>query len=82
MTTINPAVVPQPSFYGDYEKEEEPTNWIRKYQLSLPPSYSDAEKINRFELQCAAASPAEEWFASLPTPDKATWTAFLAAFKV
>ncbi|KAG1856825.1 hypothetical protein C8R48DRAFT_674798 [Suillus tomentosus] len=81
MTTI-PAVVPQPSFYGDYEKEEEPTNWIRKYQLSLPPSYSDVEKISRFELQCAAASPAEEWFTNLPSTDKTTWTNFLAAFKV
>ncbi|KAG2095266.1 uncharacterized protein F5147DRAFT_656917 [Suillus discolor] len=81
MTTI-PAVVPQPSFYGDYEKEEEPTNWIRKYQLSLPPSYSDVEKISCFKLQCAAASPAEEWFANLPSTDKTTWTNFLAAFKV
>jgi hypothetical protein len=60
MTTNNPAVVPQSSFYRDYEKEKEPTNWIRKYHLSLLPSYSDAGKINQFELQCAAASPTEE----------------------
>ncbi|KAG0695492.1 hypothetical protein DFH29DRAFT_880026 [Suillus ampliporus] len=82
MATSTSAVVPQPSFHGDYEKEEEPTDWIRKYQLSLPPSYSDMDKINRFELQCAAASPAEEWFTSLQIADKATWTTFLAAFKI
>ncbi|KAG1739438.1 uncharacterized protein EDB91DRAFT_1248793 [Suillus paluster] len=82
MATSTSAVVPQPSFHGDYEKEEEPINWIRKYQLSLPPSYSDADKIAWFELQCAAASPAEEWFTSLQAMDKATWVTFLAAFKI
>ncbi|KAG1745382.1 uncharacterized protein EDB91DRAFT_1246249 [Suillus paluster] len=82
MATSASAVVPQPSFHGDYKKEEEPTNWIRKYQLSLPPSYSDADKIARFELQCAATSPAEEWFTSLQAMDKATWVTFLAAFKI
>ncbi|KAG1729627.1 uncharacterized protein EDB91DRAFT_1252946 [Suillus paluster] len=82
MATSASAVVPQPSFHGDYEKEEEPTDWIRKYQLLLPPSYSDADKIAWFELQCTAVSPAEEWFMSLQATDKATWVTFLAAFKI
>ncbi|KAG2144245.1 hypothetical protein DEU56DRAFT_754307 [Suillus clintonianus] len=60
MATSTTTVTPQPSFHGNYEKDEEPTNWLRRYQLSLPPSYSDSDKIERFELQCAAASPAEE----------------------
>ncbi|KAG1770161.1 hypothetical protein EV702DRAFT_1202571 [Suillus placidus] len=82
MATNTSAVTPQPSFHGDYKKDEEPTNWLRKYQLSLPPSYTDMDKINCFELQCAAASPAEEWFTNLPTADKSTWAAFLVAFKI
>ncbi|KAG1775750.1 hypothetical protein EV702DRAFT_1046647 [Suillus placidus] len=81
MSTTTAAVTPQSSFYGDYEKGEEPTDWIRKYQLSFPPSYSDTEKIARFELQCAAASPAESWFTNLPATDKASWAQFLAAFR-
>ncbi|KAG1809233.1 hypothetical protein EV424DRAFT_1350077 [Suillus variegatus] len=75
-------ITPQPSFYGDYEKGEEPTNWLRKYELSLPTTATDTDKLSRFELQCAAASPAESWYASLPATDKATWAAFRAAFKV
>ncbi|KAG2047564.1 hypothetical protein BDR06DRAFT_976616 [Suillus hirtellus] len=53
MTTITLAVVPQLSFYGNYEKEEEPTNWIRKYQFSLPLSYLDADKIMHAKLMVA-----------------------------
>lgn len=40
------------------------------------------DKINCFELQCAAASPAEEWFTNLPAADKLSWTTFLVAFKL
>ncbi|KAG0706448.1 hypothetical protein DFH29DRAFT_872228 [Suillus ampliporus] len=75
-------IIPQPSFYGDYKKGEEPTNWLRKYELSLPTTATDTDKLSQFELQCAAASPAESWYASLPPTDKATWAAFRAAFKV
>ncbi|KAG1854087.1 hypothetical protein C8R48DRAFT_675684 [Suillus tomentosus] len=78
----NMTITPQPSFYGDYEKGEEPTDWLRKYELSFPPSATEADKLSRFELQCAAASPAETWHANLPASDKATWSAFRAAFKV
>ncbi|KAG1837907.1 hypothetical protein DFJ58DRAFT_846271 [Suillus subalutaceus] len=81
MAAATQAVVPQPSFYGDYENGEEPTNWIQKYDLLFPPSYMDVDKINRFELQCAAASPAEMWFATLGTAEKASWATFLAAFR-
>lgn len=81
MSTPSAAIAPQPSLYGDYENGEEPTNWFRKYQLSLPSSYSDVDKISRFELQCAAVSPAEVWFASLTTVNTASWSAFITAFK-
>ncbi|KAG2127669.1 hypothetical protein DEU56DRAFT_758556 [Suillus clintonianus] len=81
ISTATPAVVPQPSFHGDYEKCEESTNWIRKYLLSFPPSYSDVDKITWFELQCAAASSVEAWFTALPAADTALLTAFITAFK-
>ncbi|KAG1841077.1 hypothetical protein C8R48DRAFT_781530 [Suillus tomentosus] len=67
---MSTTITPQPSFYRDYKKSEEPTDWIRKYELSFPSTSTDSEKINRFELQCAAASPAESWFATLPASDK------------
>ncbi|KAG2058528.1 hypothetical protein BDR06DRAFT_968530 [Suillus hirtellus] len=75
-------ITPQPSFYGDYKKSEEPTDWIWKYELFFPSTSTDSEKINWFELQCAAASPAESWFATLPASDKTSWTTFLAVFKL
>ncbi|KAG1846476.1 hypothetical protein C8R48DRAFT_677810 [Suillus tomentosus] len=78
---MSSTITPQPSFYGDYEKGEEPTDWLRKYELSLPTTTTDTDKITHFELQCTAASPAETWFASLPTVDKASWIAFRAAFR-
>ncbi|KAG2100648.1 uncharacterized protein F5147DRAFT_776853 [Suillus discolor] len=81
MSTNAPTITPQPTFYGNYKKGEEPTNWMRNYQLSFPSSYSDAEKITQFELQCAAASPAEAWYATLTGADTATWSAFLTAFR-
>ncbi|KAG1777133.1 hypothetical protein EV702DRAFT_1045527 [Suillus placidus] len=81
MATTTQAIVPQPSFYGDYEKGEELTDWMRKYELSFPPSYSDMDKVARFELQCAAASPAETWFTNLSAADKGSWTTFRTAFR-
>ncbi|KAG2117458.1 hypothetical protein DEU56DRAFT_761388 [Suillus clintonianus] len=59
MSTNSTTITPQPSFYGDYEKGEEPTDWIRKYQLSFPSSYSDGEKIARFELQAVTLKEEE-----------------------
>ncbi|KAG1895070.1 uncharacterized protein F5891DRAFT_1194579 [Suillus fuscotomentosus] len=77
MTTI----VPLPSFYSDYEKEEEPTTWFRQYQLSVTvANLSFQDKIDRFELQCAAGSMAEVWVRSLTAADKASWSTFAAAF--
>ncbi|KAG1860088.1 hypothetical protein F4604DRAFT_1684465 [Suillus subluteus] len=81
MSSIVPAITPQPTFYGDYEKGEEPTNWIKNYLLSFPPSYTEAERISRFELQCAAASPIKAWFTMLTTTETALWATFAAAFK-
>ncbi|KAG2056678.1 hypothetical protein BDR06DRAFT_1005967 [Suillus hirtellus] len=81
MSTNIPTITPQPTFYGDYEKGEEPTNWMRNYQLSFPPSYLDAKKIMQFELQYAAASPAEAWYATLMLAETASWSMFLAAFR-
>jgi hypothetical protein len=76
MTTITPL----PSFYGDYEKDEEPTDWFRQYRLSLPSTFSDQDKIDHFELQCAAGSMAEVWVQNLPSACKATWATFTQAF--
>ncbi|KAG2158715.1 uncharacterized protein EDB93DRAFT_1245943 [Suillus bovinus] len=86
-TTIPPpaaiamaTITPLPSFYGDYEKEGEPTDWFRQYRLSLPSTFSDQDKINRFELQCTAGSMAEVWVQNLPSASKATWATFTLVF--
>ncbi|KAG1879696.1 hypothetical protein C8R48DRAFT_668486 [Suillus tomentosus] len=81
MTTNAPTITPQPTFCSDYEKSEEPTNWMRNYQLSFLSSNSEAEKIAWFELQCTAASPAEAWYATLTTVETASWSTFLMAFQ-
>ncbi|KAG2747238.1 hypothetical protein P692DRAFT_201916377 [Suillus brevipes Sb2] len=76
MTTITPLL----SFYGDYEKGEEPTDWFCQYRLSLPVTFTDAEKIDRFELQCTAGSMAEVWVQNLPTASKGSWAIFSREF--
>ncbi|KAG2048911.1 hypothetical protein BDR06DRAFT_975619 [Suillus hirtellus] len=58
MTTNAPTITPQPTFCSNYEKGEEPTNWMRNYQLSFPSSYSEAEKIA--QLSCSAQTQAQQ----------------------
>ncbi|KAH7918440.1 hypothetical protein BV22DRAFT_1134592 [Leucogyrophana mollusca] len=71
-------VIPaQPSFRG-----EEPADWVRQFQLGLPNTWTAAEKIVCFGLQCAAGSAGETWFNGLDAAQKATWEAFMLAFNV
>ncbi|KAG1843849.1 hypothetical protein C8R48DRAFT_678598 [Suillus tomentosus] len=69
-----------PLLRGDYLNGEEPTEWMQQFQLSLPPTWTDTEKIDRFKLQCVRGGPAHLWVTSLPAAQTATWAILLVAF--
>ncbi|KAI6109040.1 hypothetical protein EDD16DRAFT_1711553 [Pisolithus croceorrhizus] len=67
-------------FWGDYSSKGEPADWFTEFQLSLPSTWSEAMKVDRFGLQLTAGSYVDEWFADLPSKDKVDMTALKAAF--
>ncbi|KAG1821263.1 hypothetical protein EV424DRAFT_1347018 [Suillus variegatus] len=54
-----------PLFKGDYGDKEEPTEWFAQFELSLPETWSDRQRIDRFAMQLAPGQIAEEWFQGL-----------------
>ena len=66
---------PVPLFYGDYRENEEPTTWFAQFQLSLPDNYTDAKRLQRFEMQLAPGHIADQWFASLTPSNIASFAA-------
>ncbi|KAI5998600.1 hypothetical protein EDD15DRAFT_2363410 [Pisolithus albus] len=77
---VNETAKVVPLFRGDYANKEEPADWFTEFQLSLPTTWSEDMKIDRFGLQVAVGSYADEWFTDLPTSDKASLAALKAAF--
>jgi hypothetical protein len=67
-------------FHGDYSKEEEPTEWFMTFQLSLPSSWNDDQKVERFQLHLVPNSYADEWFNNLSVLDTMSMTVLRAAF--
>ncbi|KAG2739342.1 hypothetical protein P692DRAFT_20756633 [Suillus brevipes Sb2] len=60
MSSDNPRAIPL--FHGDYREKEEPTLWFAQFQLSLPDSYTEIQRIRRFKMQLAPGSMADQWF--------------------
>jgi hypothetical protein len=75
----NPRAVPL--FRGDYNNKEEPTEWFAQFELSLPMSWSDSQRIERFEMQLAPGNVAEEWFQEIATFKTLTFTSLKLAFR-
>jgi len=71
---------PVPLFYGNYRENEEPTTWFAQFQLSLPDNYTDAKRLQRFEMQLAPGHIADQWFASLTPSNIASFAALRLAF--
>ena len=69
-----------PLFHGDYSNSEEPAHWFAQFQLALPDTWSEAAKVQRFQLQLAPGGYAEEWFDALPASDQASLAAVRMAF--
>ncbi|KAI6009916.1 hypothetical protein PISMIDRAFT_30456 [Pisolithus microcarpus 441] len=61
-----------PLFHGDYGNKEEPTEWFTQFQLSIPDAWMDMRKVDRFGLQLAPGSYADDWFGNLPSAEKLT----------
>ncbi|KIJ08797.1 hypothetical protein PAXINDRAFT_18092 [Paxillus involutus ATCC 200175] len=77
-STIPPITI----FHREYEGNENPSDWIRRLMMSFPTSWTDTERIERFEMQCATSSQAAQWFSALPGIDKISWQDFLIAFNL
>jgi hypothetical protein len=60
MGTDNPRSVPL--FHGDYREKEEPSLWFAQFQLALPDSYTETQRVQRFKMQLAPGSMADQWF--------------------
>ncbi|KIJ57729.1 hypothetical protein HYDPIDRAFT_34845, partial [Hydnomerulius pinastri MD-312] len=67
-------------FNGDYSNNEEPTSWFQQFQLAVPSSWNDARKIERFQLQLAMGSYAEDWFNGLSSAELTSMTTLRTAF--
>ena len=83
----NPPVKPAsvatlPLLRGDGGDADKPLYWFSRFVLELHASgWSDAEKIERFELQLAPGCPAQKWFTDLSSSDTATFIALRRAFE-
>ena len=54
-----------PLFHGDYSDKDEPAHWFTQFQLALPDTWSEAAKLQRFQMQLAPGGYADEWFNEL-----------------
>jgi len=54
-----------PLFYGDYGENENPSVWFAQFELSLPISWTDAQRIQWFGMQLTPGEIAEEWYHNL-----------------
>jgi hypothetical protein len=54
-----------PLFYGDYGEGENPSAWFAQFELSLPISWTDAQRVQRFGMQLTPGEVAEEWYQGL-----------------
>ena len=71
---------PVPLFHGDYRENEEPATWFAQFQLSLPDGYTDAKRLQQFEMQLAPGHIVHQWFISLTSSDTSSFAALRLAF--
>ncbi|KAI6011807.1 hypothetical protein PISMIDRAFT_29855 [Pisolithus microcarpus 441] len=77
---VNEVAKVVPLFRGDYSNNEEPADWFAAFQLSLPSTWSDAMKVDRFAMQLVVGSYADKWFMDLMLREKADLSMLKAAF--
>ncbi|KAG1835436.1 hypothetical protein EV424DRAFT_1340551 [Suillus variegatus] len=70
-----------PLFKGDYGDKEEPTEWFAQFELSLPETWSDRQRIDRFAMQLAPGQIAEEWFQGLSSTRISTFLDLRTTFR-
>ncbi|KAG1725900.1 uncharacterized protein EDB91DRAFT_1086968 [Suillus paluster] len=68
-------------FRGDYGDREEPTEWFVQFELSLPESWTDTQKIDHFIMQLVPGQMAEEWYQSLKSLQTNTFTILKSTFR-
>ncbi|KAG2746616.1 hypothetical protein P692DRAFT_20886750 [Suillus brevipes Sb2] len=62
---MSEAVKSVPLFYGNYGENENPSAWFAQFELSLPISWTDTQRIQRFGMQLTPGEVAEEWYHNL-----------------
>ena len=80
---VGPAsVATLPLLCGDGGDADKPLYWFSRFVLELHVSgWSDAEKIEWFELQLTPGCPAQKWFTDLSSSDMAMFIALHRAFR-
>ncbi|KAG1871823.1 hypothetical protein DFJ58DRAFT_722574 [Suillus subalutaceus] len=75
----HPRIVPL--FKGDYGDKEEPTEWFLQFELSLPKTWFDTQRIDCFAMQLAPGQIAEEWFQGLSSTQISTFLGLRTIFR-
>lgn len=81
MANVNANIQAIDDFAGD-EAPPGPTKWMQSIRIALGPSISDDDALFFFELKLVHGKPADNWFQSLPAPQKDTWTHLRTAFQI
>jgi hypothetical protein len=69
-----------PLFYGDYGENENPSAWFAQFELSLPISWTDTQRIQRFAMQLTPGEAAAEWYQGLTSSHLSSFTSLKAEF--
>jgi hypothetical protein len=69
-----------PLFYGNYGENENPVAWFAQFELSLPISWTDAQRVQRFTMQLTPGEAAAEWSQSLTSVQISSFADLKAEF--
>ena len=78
--TTSATVKMLPLFHGDYSDKDKPTHWFTQFQLALPDTWSEAAKLQRFQMQLAPGGYVDEWFNALSVSERSSLASIRAAF--
>jgi hypothetical protein len=69
-----------PLFYSDYGENENPSAWFAQFELSLPISWMDTQRIQQFAMQLTPGEAAAEWYQGLTSSHLSSFTNLKAEF--
>ncbi|KAG2035646.1 hypothetical protein BDR03DRAFT_983494 [Suillus americanus] len=69
-----------PLFYGDYGENKNPAAWFTQFELLLPNSWTDTQRIHRFAMQLMPGESAAEWYQGLTSSHISSFASLKAEF--